>query len=196
MNANGAQHDLAFHCMGSDMRVLVGEPLEPGTPSPAAAAEAVKAFLADFDRSLSRFKPGSELTALNRDPRGVVPASALLRSAVRAALWAAEQPRLKYAGFTTWRLLTGPVSPDIGPIPMAETWGRGKLFGVIGCAASPSSATRPWWNDRSGAASSATSWRSTAAGDTSCTRNEIGSCHVANTRSSSPCSPSSPAPGG
>ena len=52
-------------------------------------------------------------------------------SAVRSALWATEEPRLKYAGFTTWRLLTGPVPAQAGPVPMAETWGRGKIFGVM-----------------------------------------------------------------
>ena len=42
---------------------------------------------------LSRFRPDSELCALNADPRAVVPASALLRAAVRAALRAAELSR-------------------------------------------------------------------------------------------------------
>ena len=84
------EHDLGFRCMGSEMRVLVGPPLQPGMPGPAAAAEGVRSFLTDFDRRLSRFRPDSELSALNRDPRRVVPASELLRSAVRAALWAAE----------------------------------------------------------------------------------------------------------
>jgi thiamine biosynthesis lipoprotein len=86
-----SEHDLNFHCMGSDMRVLVGEPLVQGMPAAAAAAESVRAFLVEFDDRLSRFKPDSELSALNRDPRYVVPAPALLRSAVRAALWAAER---------------------------------------------------------------------------------------------------------
>ena len=132
MNANGAQHDLAFHCMGSDMRVLVGEPLEPGMPSQAAAAEAVKTVLADFDRRLSRFNPGSELTALNRDPRGVVPASALLRSAVRAALWAAERTgglvdptlvgALERAGYAGSRdgVTAAPVSAALAVAPPAH----------------------------------------------------------------------------
>jgi len=40
---------------------------------------------------LSRFRPGSELSALNRDPRAAVPASPLLRRAVVAARWAAER---------------------------------------------------------------------------------------------------------
>ena len=37
-------------------------------------------------------------------------------------------PGLRYAGFTTWRLLTGPVT---GQVPMAESWGRGTVFGVM-----------------------------------------------------------------
>ena len=40
---------------------------------------------------LSRFRDDSELCALNRDPRAEVPASPLLRAAVRAGLWAAER---------------------------------------------------------------------------------------------------------
>jgi 2-polyprenyl-6-methoxyphenol hydroxylase-like FAD-dependent oxidoreductase len=48
-------------------------------------------------------------------------------SATRAALFPGH-PGLRYAGFTTWRLLTGPVA---GPVPMSETWGRGTVFGVM-----------------------------------------------------------------
>lgn len=48
-------------------------------------------------------------------------------SATRAALFP-DHPGLRYAGFTTWRLLTGPAA---GPSPMAETWGRGTVFGVM-----------------------------------------------------------------
>ncbi len=48
-------------------------------------------------------------------------------SGVRAALWPGE-PGLRYAGFTTWRLLV----PRPGEVPvMAETWGRGAVFGVM-----------------------------------------------------------------
>ena len=49
------------------------------------------AWLASFDARLSRFRADSELCALNRDRRSAVPASALLRAAVRAGLWAAER---------------------------------------------------------------------------------------------------------
>jgi 2-polyprenyl-6-methoxyphenol hydroxylase-like FAD-dependent oxidoreductase len=48
-------------------------------------------------------------------------------SATRAALFPGH-PGLRYAGFTTWRLLTGQAAR---PLPMAETWGRGTVFGVM-----------------------------------------------------------------
>ena len=61
-------------------------------------------------------------------------------SAVRSALFP-DHPGLRYAGFTTWRLLTGPVTGVTqagvtagrvtGQVPMAESWGRGTVFGVM-----------------------------------------------------------------
>jgi 2-polyprenyl-6-methoxyphenol hydroxylase-like FAD-dependent oxidoreductase len=75
---------------------------------------------------------GTVVTSAGEEVRAdLVVAADGIGSAVRSALWAAERPRLKYAGFTTWRLLTGPVPADAGPVQMAETWGRGKLFGVM-----------------------------------------------------------------
>lgn len=91
MTASGAEYETTFHCMGSDIRLLIGEPVAPGLPSPAKAAGTVRAFLEDFDARLSRFKSDSELSTLNRDPRSVVPASDLLRTTARAAVWAAER---------------------------------------------------------------------------------------------------------
>ena len=72
--------DRRLRLMGSDVRILA---------SPAAADE-VEALLRDYDARLSRFRPDSELSALNADPRETVPASALLRDAVRTALQAAR----------------------------------------------------------------------------------------------------------
>jgi 2-polyprenyl-6-methoxyphenol hydroxylase-like FAD-dependent oxidoreductase len=48
-------------------------------------------------------------------------------SATRSALFPGH-PGLRYARFTTWRLLTGPVR--VRPT-MAESWGRGTVFGVM-----------------------------------------------------------------
>jgi thiamine biosynthesis lipoprotein len=74
--------DLSFRCMGSQFRVLTDDD---------AAAQAARGALERFDRRLSRFRPDSELCALNTDPRAAVPASPLMRGFVRAALWAAER---------------------------------------------------------------------------------------------------------
>ncbi|MTE14561.1 NAD(P)-binding protein [Nocardia sp. CT2-14] len=57
-----------------------------------------------------------------------------IRSVVREALWPdARGPR--YAGYTAWRMITGPL--DFAPSG-SETWGRGERFGVVplpdGCA--------------------------------------------------------------
>ena len=105
----GTEYDTSFRCMGSDVRLLVGEPAERGLPSPEKAARGVRAFLEDFDARLSRFRADSELCLLNGDSRTSVPASKLLRTAVRAALWAAERtdglldptlvPQLERAGY-------------------------------------------------------------------------------------------------
>lgn len=84
------EHDVIFDAMGSHVRLLIGEP-EPGLPPAAAAAEQARQFVVDFDAALSRFKPQSELCALNADPRERVPASELLRQAVRAGLAAAQR---------------------------------------------------------------------------------------------------------
>jgi 2-polyprenyl-6-methoxyphenol hydroxylase-like FAD-dependent oxidoreductase len=50
-----------------------------------------------------------------------------IRSATRAALFPG-QPELRYSGVTVWQLLTRPLDE---PVPMAESWGRGTVFGVM-----------------------------------------------------------------
>ena len=80
-----------FTTMGTEVRVLLGRPLHERLPSAESMAAAVEAELTDFSDRLSRFRPESELTRLNGDPRTEVPASELLRTAVGAGLWAAER---------------------------------------------------------------------------------------------------------
>lgn len=82
---------IRFPAMGCPIQVIVGQPLAAGTPAPAKAAAAARAYLEDFDARLSRFRADSELSRLNADPREEVPASPLLRAAVSAGLWAAER---------------------------------------------------------------------------------------------------------
>jgi FAD:protein FMN transferase len=71
--------DASFAALGSTVRLIGSEP----------AVERARADVLDYHERLSRFLPTSELSALNADARRTVPASPLLRSAVRAALWAA-----------------------------------------------------------------------------------------------------------
>jgi FAD:protein FMN transferase len=75
---------VSLPALGSTVRFIAD-----GPAADIAVARA-RAEVLDYHRRLSRFLPASELTALNRDRRAVVPASPLLRSAVRAGLWAAE----------------------------------------------------------------------------------------------------------
>ena len=73
--------DVRFQCMGTTIRIVAYD---------RERIEQARAYLLAFDRRLSRFRPDSELSRLNADPRETVPASALLRAAIRAGLWAAE----------------------------------------------------------------------------------------------------------
>lgn len=82
--------DRKFTLMGTSVRILVGRPCRDGAPAPDEAADRVEAFLRDYEERLSRFRVTSELSALNADPRGEVPASDLLCGAVQAAIHAAR----------------------------------------------------------------------------------------------------------
>jgi FAD:protein FMN transferase len=72
--------DLTFPCMGSEVRLLVDGP----------GADGARAWIEDYASRLTRFDASSELSRLNADPARVVPATPLLRLAVRAAQRAAE----------------------------------------------------------------------------------------------------------
>ena len=81
--------DTTFAAMGSEVRLILEQPAK-GAPDPAQAALEAQGFIERFDAKLSRFRPDSELCAMNADPRPMVPASSLLRAAVRAGVHAAE----------------------------------------------------------------------------------------------------------
>lgn len=85
------EYDEQFEAMGSKIRIVIGPPADDGLESAQEAGRRAREFILEFDRKLSRFKADSELTALNGDPRSEVPGSGLLRSAVKAGLWAAER---------------------------------------------------------------------------------------------------------
>jgi thiamine biosynthesis lipoprotein len=85
------EHEITFHSMGSDVRLLIGSPLLSGGEPPEAACRSQRAYVEDFAARLSRFRSDSELSVLNAEPRDEVAASALLRAAVSAGLWAAQR---------------------------------------------------------------------------------------------------------
>lgn len=115
--------------MGTEIRVLVGARISDADPDPGVIASSVEEQLIDFDRRLSRFRPDSELSRFNRDPREEVPASSLLRAAVGAGLWAAQRtgglvdptllPQLEAAGYATSRSGTAsaPLEPALATAP-------------------------------------------------------------------------------
>ena len=85
-----ARVDLTFPSMGGEAVVR----LESGSLDRAALEqllEGVHARVETVEAALSRFRPGSELNALNGDPRAAVPASPLLQRTVAAANWAAAR---------------------------------------------------------------------------------------------------------
>jgi thiamine biosynthesis lipoprotein len=75
-------NELAFASMGTTVRLLA----PAGTP-----LDEVRRGIEALAARLTRFAPDSELSALNADPRAVVPASLTLRHAVAAALLAARR---------------------------------------------------------------------------------------------------------
>jgi FAD:protein FMN transferase len=77
------EHDHCFRAFATDVRVLV----DAATPLDALR---VQALFRRLHRTLTRFDPGSELSALNDRAGEDVAASAVLLRAVEAALWAAR----------------------------------------------------------------------------------------------------------
>jgi FAD:protein FMN transferase len=107
------EHERRFQLFGSHVRLLIGEPVRGGLPSPEAMALQLEGFLRSLHRRLTRFDPESELCALNADPASSSVVSSTLAIAVEAALWAARRSHglvdptlvteLERAGYATSR---------------------------------------------------------------------------------------------
>jgi thiamine biosynthesis lipoprotein len=82
--------DLIFPSMGGEARVRL-ESVQHDEAELEALAGGIHSRIEEVELVLSRFRPDSELSVLNADPRPRVPASPLLRRAVAAARWAAER---------------------------------------------------------------------------------------------------------
>jgi thiamine biosynthesis lipoprotein len=145
------RHDETFACMGTEVRVMVEDPVR----DPSAAGKWARRYLEEAAARLTRFDPDSELSLLNGADGVIHRASQLLRTAVAAALWAAEAtgglvdptvlPELRRAGYSESRAgatpapLSGAVAdaPPRSPARPEET-GRWKAVHVTG-----DSVTRP-----------------------------------------------------
>ena len=79
--------DLAFPSMGGEARMRLESVLHDEAEL-GALADGIHSRIEAVEAVLSRFRPDSELSRLNADPRTAVPASAILRRAVTAAVWA------------------------------------------------------------------------------------------------------------
>lgn len=87
----GNEHERRLELFGTRVRLLIGEPLSEGLPSPEAVALQIEGFLRVIHRRLTRFERDSELAALNDFDGEAFEASSILFAAVDAALWAARR---------------------------------------------------------------------------------------------------------
>ena len=117
-----------------------GDPFTPVTRAAVidALVARVPATALTLSSTATSVEPGGTaaarvMTTVGDLDADLVVAADGIRSAARAGLFPAH-PGLRYAGFTTWRLLVGPLDGADGAdgdVPMAESWGRGTVFGVM-----------------------------------------------------------------
>jgi 2-polyprenyl-6-methoxyphenol hydroxylase-like FAD-dependent oxidoreductase len=97
-----------------------------------ALAARVPAGVLSLATEVTSVAPGGKAAARVTTAAGELEADLVVApdgigSATRTALFPGH-PGPRYTGVTAWRMLTGPVT---GPAPMAESWGRGTVFGVM-----------------------------------------------------------------
>src|SRR4051794_1325497 len=85
------EHERRFPLFGTQVRLLIGEPLREGLPSAEAMGIQIEFFLRLLHRKLTRFDRRSELSALNAAPTPHVLVGSTLATAVGAAVWAAQR---------------------------------------------------------------------------------------------------------
>ena len=87
--AETTEHAEAFACFGSQCGVIVADDPRSRSESRAALASAKRQLL-QWHAQFSRFRPDSELSCLNDDPRPVVTVTAMMRRVLEAATTAAR----------------------------------------------------------------------------------------------------------
>ena len=86
-----SEHDVSFDAMGCHVRLLIGEPGAGTAPGRGGGRAGAGSSCTSSTRALSRFRPESELCALNATPASAVPASELLRARGQGRPRAAER---------------------------------------------------------------------------------------------------------
>ena len=125
---------LAHSSSGQMISDRFGDPviLVPRAAVIDALAEHIPAGVLSLGTEVTSVEPGGKSAARVATTAGELEADLVVAadgigSAARTALFPAH-PGPRYTGITAWRLLTGAVA---GPVPMAESWGRGTVFGVM-----------------------------------------------------------------
>jgi thiamine biosynthesis lipoprotein len=114
---------VAFGAMGTGIDVWCGD---------ADAAEEVRAWFTEVESVCTRFRPGSELSRINRSPAGMVMLSSMLTEVMQAADRA--------------RSITGGLV-DVGVGGDVVAWGYDRSFEEVrDVEDTPSRRTRPRWN--------------------------------------------------
>ncbi|MGB1583253.1 MAG: FAD:protein FMN transferase [Solirubrobacterales bacterium] len=148
MTRQAAYSHRGFERMGTRIDLWVGG--VPTARAESALAEGER-FIGEFDDTLSRFKPTSELSRLNADARETVKSSHLLVRLVEAALWAARAsnglidptvtPALRDIGYT---------ESKAGDTPASLVTAVGRLKQTKSAEANPRSRWREIQVDRVG----------------------------------------------
>jgi FAD:protein FMN transferase len=125
------EYDRRLRLFGTNVRLLIGEPLREALPSAEAMGIQIEFFLRLLHRKLTRFDPASELALLNADPGPHVLVGSTVVAAVDAAVWAARRSdglvdptllrEIEAAGYRRSR-----VDVPAAPIADALAWAPGR----------------------------------------------------------------------
>ena len=85
-----SEHERVFEVFGTEVKLLVGPPMDAGLPAPAVISLQLEGLMRAMHRRMTRFDPGSELSRLNGESRAEVEVSPLLMAGLAAALEAAQ----------------------------------------------------------------------------------------------------------
>ncbi len=125
-----------FACFGSECTVIVDDP-----GAARAVADAKRALL-EWHARFSRFKPESELSRLNADPRVTVPVTPLMRRVVEAAVSAARETGGLVDATLVDEIESAGYDHDLGTAPTSLPLAEALVLAPPRAEAGPSAAAR------------------------------------------------------